>query len=230
MSKGRIQVSTRRVPSDIKDYSVVISMPVVVGVADRAKAFVEPGRTGNNRSRARILLADQVTRKSVDIYSVGHISDRVAVADDMVGMRSVITHTGGKILPQAPLQRHRPDVRRRRLQQRVNAADGEACSDNSSLRVKSASLLRRGARSWPESWEGKSKGRLAAVSENEDRSLRAGGAVGHEGRRNLSRGAAAKFFLHVGLREPVVIDAKPAAHHPVSLFRDIPGEADARTE
>src|ERR1700733_4977664 len=132
-------------------------------------------------------------------------------------MGSVVAHTGGEIVSQSPLQGRRPDIRRRRLQQRVDATDGEACSDNSSLRVKPAAgeLVRTARNAISECWEGKSKWGFAAVSQNKNRRSCTPRASGNECGRNLSRRAAAKFFLHVGLGKPVVIDTKPAAYHPV---------------
>ena len=53
---------------------------------------------------------------------------------------------------------------------------------------------------------------------------------GNKGRSNFSRRAAAEFFLHVRLGQPVVVDAKSAAHHPVAVPRGIPRDTDARTE
>src|SRR5579862_549343 len=145
-------------------------------------------------------------------------------------MGSVVSHAGGKISSETPLQRHGPDVGLRRFQQWVNATDGKACPNNSSLRIKSPALLRRWPRARAEGREGKSKRRFAAVSKNKDGSLCAGSASRNECGRNFSRRAATELFLHVGLGEPVVVDAKPAAQYPISPSCDIPGEAHARTE
>src|ERR1022692_347911 len=113
-------------------------MPVVISISDRTKAFIEPGRTGNDRRWTGVLLLDQVACKRVDIDSVGDVANRVSVADDVVRVRSVVTHAGRKVASKLAFQGDGPDIGLRRLQERIHAANGEAGADNSSLRVKPA--------------------------------------------------------------------------------------------
>ena len=79
-------------------------MAVVVGIVYLSEAGIEPDRTGiNERCRAVIQLSDQVTRKGIDVHPIGDIPDRVAIADNIVGVRPGVTYTGCKDSSEFPL-------------------------------------------------------------------------------------------------------------------------------
>src|SRR5579872_3243167 len=101
-------------------------MAVVVGVADRTKTGIEPRRTWNARCRTGVHLVDQVAREGVDIHSIRDIPYGVAVAHNVVGVRAVVTDTGGKIIRNLAFQSKGPNIRFWRLQQRIDSADTEA--------------------------------------------------------------------------------------------------------
>src|SRR5579863_1279714 len=97
MGVGSIHEPAREVPSNIEDHSVVVAMPVVVGVENLTKAGIEP-------DGIQAVVDDQIVGNGIDINTIGDISDGVAVADDVVGVGSVITNAGLKGPSQLALQ------------------------------------------------------------------------------------------------------------------------------
>src|SRR5580700_1672914 len=179
-------------PSDVEYHGVVVAVTVVVGVVDRTEAGIKPRSAGNPRGWAIVHLVDQVPREGVDVYSVGDVADRVAVADHVVGMGSVIADTGLEVVSDLPLQGSGPDVRFWGFQVRVDATNTESGSYHASLRVKPTSCLWRGTRPRPKRREGKPERGLAAVPKHKNGSLCARCPSRDKGRINLSRRAAAE--------------------------------------
>ena len=105
----------RKMSPEVEDQRVVVTVAVVVGIADCTEAGIEPRRVGNTCRRTRVHLVDQVTGKSINVDSVRDIADGITVAHDIVGVGPAITDAGCKIVPNLPLQGCRPDVRFRRL-------------------------------------------------------------------------------------------------------------------
>ena len=73
-------------------------------------------------------------------------------------------------------------------------------------------------------------GGLLLFPRRKDGRLRTRGPTRDKGWIDFSRRAAAEFFLHVGLGQPVVIDSKPSAHHPVAPSGGIPRDANPGTK
>src|SRR5690348_13736527 len=98
---------------------------------------------------------------------------------------------------------------------RIDAADREVCAHDASLGIQPAGERR----------ERKSKGWLAAVAETENRRIR---SSGEKRRIDQSGWTPAELLLHVRRGEPVVINSKAAAYHPLSVASRIPGNSHAR--
>src|SRR5579862_78978 len=105
-----IHVAAREVSPDVEDQRLVISIAVVVRISNWPKALIQPGRTGDHRGRTGVHLVDQITRKAVDIHSVGDIPNGISVTDDAVGVGTVIADAGRKIVAQLSLQGGRPYI------------------------------------------------------------------------------------------------------------------------
>src|SRR5579864_3109018 len=210
MSVRNVHVSAREAPFEIEVNGVVVAIAIVVGVSDRPKTGVQP-------SRGDAVVNDQIVRQNIDIHSVGDIADRVAVADNIVGVRSVITHGCGKVAAYLSFHACRPDICLRRFQQRINPADRETGTHNSALCIKPAL----------ESRKCETKGRFAAGSQHKDRGSR---RSREKGRQDQTWRTASEFFLDVRRRQPVVVHAKTTAYYPVALSRRIPSDSNTRTE
>ncbi len=140
-------------------------------------------------------------------------------------MGSAVEHAGREVVADLVLHGGGVDIRRRRFQVWIDAADGERGACNASFRVETR--CHRTQRRTRQAREGESEGRRIAGPLHEHRRAR---RPGKKGRQDQARRIASEFFLHVRLRQPVGVHAKPAAHHPVALARDIPGDAGSRVE
>ena len=109
-------------------------------------------------------MGDEISRLDVNIHPVGDIADRVAVAHNIVGMRPAVPDRCRKNFADLSLDTDCPNIRFRRFQQRVNAADVEACANNSSLSIQPTLECR----------EDKPERRFAAAAQDEDGGLSGG--------------------------------------------------------
>src|SRR5580658_2830492 len=78
-------------PPNIKDHSVVVAIAIVIGIRNLAKAGIEPGRSG-------AVVQHQIAREGIDVDSVGNVPNRVAVGNDIVGVRPVVADAGRKVV------------------------------------------------------------------------------------------------------------------------------------
>ena len=91
MGVGSINEPARKVPSNVKDHGIVIAVAVVVGIRNLTEAGIEPGRS-------RALMDHQIARESIDVHAIGDVPNRIAIADDIVGVGSVVTDAGCKVV------------------------------------------------------------------------------------------------------------------------------------
>src|SRR6185369_9202472 len=118
----------------------------------------------------------------------------------------------------SPFHSQRPDIGDWRFNFWIDASDIEVGTHLTSRCIKTSL----------ESRVDKSERRRARVALDKDRCVRCCCSATDESRRDQSWRIAAEFFLNVRRGQPVVVDAKSAAHGPVAVSLGIPCEANAR--